>query len=743
MKCRFLGIIIFVMLLIGLQSCSDEDMIPVAQEVFTCHLLMQSSCPSFDGDTRASHGVWEDGDVIYITTDTTDMQWRGKATYNAGSDCWTLLTDRQLSGTKSGICSVYYFKGTNIHINGVLPTEVSFDARTAIYSSHDATYVVVGENVYLRSQLKPYTWRMCFSGIAGSNVIVKASSNFNTFAGLNLSTGELISQRKDISLVVNSSTYTDYIYANFVKEESVLLVSVNDTLTTRKFDNNLLRKGQSGIFSLPSSSNENGWEHIEAVDLGLPSGLKWATCNVGATSPEDYGSYLAWGETEPKETYNWSTYKWCLGTNITLTKYCTYSQYGTVDNIAFLDLEDDVANVCWGGVWRMPTIEEFEELERNCYWGWTTRSGVKGYEITGSNNNAIFLPAAGYRGVDGQTNVDSIGYYWSASLYKSFCLDACYLYFGALGKNCTNHYDRSDGHSVRAVLAPCSSTNISVSSIEVLGNKNYMSVGETQTLSVSVLPVDATNKSVNWSSSNQSVATVSYSGLVTAVGKGPATITATATDGSGVKGTLEITITGSPLSEHEYVDLGLPSGLKWATCNLGATVPEEYGDYFAWGETIGYVNNHRFYWDSYGLCNGNANSLVKYCTDSSYGSVDNKKQLDLQDDAAYIKWGDGWRMPTIEELDELRSKCTWTWTTLNGINGYRVVGTNGNFIFLPAAGYHYENGKRDEGQFGDYWSSSLFDSYCINAQYLYFHSGNKGTDNYYRCIGYSIRPVRY
>lgn len=725
------------MLLIGLQSCSDEDMIPVAQEVFTCHLLMQSSCPSFDGDTRASHGVWEDGDVIYITTDTTDMQWRGKATYNAGSDCWTLLTDRQLSGTKSGICSVYYFKGTNIHINGVLPTEVSFDARTAIYSSHDATYVVVGENVYLRSQLKPYTWRMCFSGIAGSNVIVKASSNFNTFAGLNLSTGELISQRKDISLVVNSSTYTDYIYANFEKEGSALLISMNNTLITRKFDNNLLSKGQTGILSLPSSSNENGWEQIEAVDLGLPSGLKWATCNVGATSPEDYGSYLAWGETEPKETYNWSTYKWCLGTNITLTKYCTYSQYGTADNKAFLDLEDDVANVCWGGVWRMPTIEEFEELERYCYWGWTTRSGVKGYEITGSNNNAIFLPAAGYRGVDGQTNVDSIGYYWSASLYKSFCLDACYLYFGALGKNCTNHYDRSDGHSVRAVLAPCSSTNTSVSSIEVLGNKNYMSVGETQTLSVSVLPVDATNKSVNWSCSNQSVATVSNSGLVTAVGKGPATITATATDGSGVKGTLEITITGSPLSEHEYVDLGLPSGLKWATCNVGAISPEDYGDYFAWGETTPKSN---FTWNNYKWCSG-ASYMTKYCTSSSYGKVDGITTLESQDDAAYVNWGSSWRIPTKIEQDELRTKCAWKWTLSNGVRGCQVTGPNGKSIFLPASGYYNMGSLLDSGILGHYWSSSLYQSHNDRAYYLEICSEYQVWDDYDRYYGRAIRPV--
>ena len=101
--------------------------------------------------------------------------------------------------------------------------------------------------------------------------------------------------------------------------------------------------------------NYNGHEY---VDLGLPSGLKWATCNVGASSPEVYGGYYAWGETEEKSSYSWSTYKWCNGSYDTMTKYCTSSSYGTVDNKTTLDPQDDVAHVKWGGRWRMPTLEE-------------------------------------------------------------------------------------------------------------------------------------------------------------------------------------------------------------------------------------------------------------------------------------------------------------------------------------------------------------------------------------------------
>ncbi|MBQ7388829.1 MAG: hypothetical protein IJW01_05635, partial [Paludibacteraceae bacterium] len=136
-----------------------------------------------------------------------------------------------------------------------------------------------------------------------------------------------------------------------------------------------------------------------AVDLGLS--VKWATCNVGASTPEGYGNYYAWGETTTKSTYDWSTYKWCNGSYKTLTKYCTSSTYGTVDNKTVLELADDAARVNWGGAWRMPTDAEWTELRENCEWTLTSDyngTGVKGRVVTSkTNGNHIFLPAAGYR----------------------------------------------------------------------------------------------------------------------------------------------------------------------------------------------------------------------------------------------------------------------------------------------------------------------------------------------------------
>ena len=155
----------------------------------------------------------------------------------------------------------------------------------------------------------------------------------------------------------------------------------------------------------------------EAVDLGLPSGIKWATFNVGATKPEEYGGYYAWGETEEKENYDWSIYKWCNGSSSTLTKYCTDSFYGTVDNKTTLAPEDDVAHVKWGGTWRMPTKAEQDELRNNCTWSWTTLNSVNGYKVTSkTNGNSIFLPAAGQRNGTHLNSSGSYGYYWSGSL---------------------------------------------------------------------------------------------------------------------------------------------------------------------------------------------------------------------------------------------------------------------------------------------------------------------------------------
>ena len=154
------------------------------------------------------------------------------------------------------------------------------------------------------------------------------------------------------------------------------------------------------------------------VDLGLS--VKWATCNVGANKPEEPGDYFAWGETKPKDYYDWSNYKWCAGDYDDLTKYCDYSSYAYassyVDKIYVLQLSDDAARANWGGKWRMPLKSEFDELYASCTWKSTTQNGTAGYLVTGKNGKSIFLPKAGDKYHGSLDDLGSYGYYWSSTV---------------------------------------------------------------------------------------------------------------------------------------------------------------------------------------------------------------------------------------------------------------------------------------------------------------------------------------
>ena len=206
---------------------------------------------------------------------------------------------------------------------------------------------------------------------------------------------------------------------------------------------------------------------------------------------------------------------------------------------------------------------------------------------------------------------------------------------------------------------------------------------------------------------------------------------------------IDIILGGGPAqNNHEYVDLGLPSGTLWATCNIGASKPEEYGDYFAWGET---APKEVYSWETYKWCNGSNNTMTKYCINSSCGTVDNKTELEFEDDAAYANWGPSWRMPSTEQCQELCESCTWQQTTRNGVNGQLVTGPNGQSMFLPAAGERYNNNIGDLGSYGQFWSRTLYNDiiHSYSAFYLFFylddHKGYYGTERY---IGFPVRPVR-
>ena len=196
---------------------------------------------------------------------------------------------------------------------------------------------------------------------------------------------------------------------------------------------------------------------------------------------------------------------------------------------------------------------------------------------------------------------------------------------------------------------------------------------------------------------------------------------------------------------HEYVDLGLPSGTLWATCNVGANTPEEYGDYFAWGDT-----SAKDYYDysNYKYCNGSFTSFTKYCTTSDYGYngfTDGKTELEPDDDAATAIMGDSWCTPSIDQIKELIGKCTKKWTQHNGVDGLLLTGPNGNQMFLPAAGYRWEGEIYTQGFYGSYRSNSICPGADQVSYFMWFDSNSHWSWDYLggrRAEGNSVRAVR-
>ena len=578
------------------------------------------------------------------------------------------------------------------------------------------------------------------------------------------------------------------------------------------------------------------------VDLGLPSGTRWASCNMGANAPEQYGDYYAWGETVTKEVYDATTY--------------TYS-----DNPETLPASADAASVGWGSDWRMPTSEEFQELLDNCTHTWALRYGVKGCMFTGTNGNFIFLPASGSR-LDGDLNFDGTnGWYRSSSLYADYTYCAWSLSFSSESCVMSSSGSRAEGQAIRPVYRP----DIPPATVTVTFNANGGSgTMEPQTFTVGVAQqlnangftrsgysfsgwntsVDGTGTAYSnrqeitvsanltlyaqWTANPVAVTfnanggsgtmspqtfTVgvaqqltansftrsgySFSGWNTSAnGSGTSysdrqsitisaditlyaqwtsntvTVTFNANGGSGTMSPQTFTIgvaqaltansftrtdyvfsgwntaangsgtsysdrqsitissnltlyaqwrgTTGTLDGHDWVDFGLPSGMRWATCNLGADSPTAYGNYYAWGET----------------------SPKSTYNSSTYTYNDNPTTLPSSVDAATANWGSNWRMPTKTEFEELKNNCTVTWTTQSGVSGLLFTGTNGNSIFLPAVGDSGDSGLYTPGASGNYWSSS--NNMSITEYVWSFGFISDGTYDVYvgsRYNGFAVRAV--
>lgn len=507
----------------------------------------------------------------------------------------------------------------------------------------------------------------------------------------------------------------------------------------------------------------NGYEY---VDLGLS--VKWATCNIGATKPEEYGLCFAWGETLAKS-------------------YDSDYYYDGTDKI--LPLINDAAHMDRGGNWRMPTLAEIEELLNNCD---ITTKKINNKEVrlftSKINGESICLLKNYYWSSEKENENDTYAYGFLSVYGKNINTSGCYNLYpirpvlvetfapiikfdanGGVGnmgsqflkypqpvKLLSNRFTNEDfkflGWNTKADGSGVAYTD--EEEINISCNLTLYAQWE-EKYNISFNP----NGGFGTMNSERIIENTMYTLPLNGFEKEGYLLIGwnTKADGSGIsymKGekiniTSNITLyaqwsekngTFGNVNGFDYIDLGL--SVKWATCNVGAETPFDYGNYYAWGETTtkltyGY-GNYKYNGYSYEIESYN---FTKYCTDSYYGIVDNKKILDLEDDAASVNWGGAWRMPTHEEQKELYTKCIWTLETKSGVNGYIVTGPNGNSIFLPLAGcYHYGSFLQEDST-GYYMSSSLLDEgpryYSLQ---LYSNSVEWNVETF-RCYGYSVRPV--
>lgn len=443
--------------------------------------------------------------------------------------------------------------------------------------------------------------------------------------------------------------------------------------------------------------------HPHMIDLGLPSGTQWACCNVDANSPEEYGGYYAWGETETKDCYEWETY--------------TY--YNDNDGVIFIGddiagTQYDVAHVKWGSFWKLPKIDQYKELIDYCTTTDATQNGKRGLIFTGPNGATIFLPAAGGR--IGYEMGDSGVNCWSSTANRGAGSDKAYYYSDLQGWN--GYTFRRTGYPVRPVY----SIDLSISQNHVI-----ITIGNSTT-------IDITEGNGNYeiSSSNSEIvkAKINCSTItLTAQGLGSAVVTIKDTFNNQ---TVDIAVSVRSAVSYipaEAIDLGLPSGTLWASWNIGATKPEEYGGYYSWGET---EVKDVYDWSNYTHCEGTSESC------SNIG--DNIAGTEY--DVAHMKWGGSWLMPSRTQIDELIKYCSHEWTSENGVIGDKFISKkNGNSIFLPAAGFYWDEDLVSLSEYSYYWSDSQSPDRETHAYGLKSNEDNTSTPRHKRMYGFPIRPI--
>lgn len=471
-------IIIFLgfLLLACLASCTNElfeedchNSNTYSSEVYVQSMKVSFSKPFFDSSNNTRAAVseeWKDGDILYLRFQNENSYIQGKAIYKVSDNNWTVTYKGELPIDKECSLQVWYFDGETSEEGN----DVTLSAETGLYSDNNGFYLYnSAKELTCVACLKPASSRLRFLGSSGSKISIEGLCTFK----YNLTNGTLIHYPiSSINLTVQSTGSTPYIYVAKDENNGELCVSDtrNDFCMTMNEDF-LKNTGSSGYINIPTSSNYEGWEvydHHDYIDLGLPSGTLWATCNVGADNPEDFGNYYAWGEIETKSTYWYDNYKW--GDTHNYTKYVCHGENGLnyfTDNKTKLEPEDDVANVLWKRGWHIPDDKQFKEMVENCRWNFTTVNGIYVFVgVSKLNGNEIILPATDcftYKQFVFPGDYSIHALYWTCDLSDSQYQNAGIAYSfwnNSLDDIRKQLDDRSCGVTVRPVKQKILSMNI-------------------------------------------------------------------------------------------------------------------------------------------------------------------------------------------------------------------------------------------------------------------------------------------
>ena len=462
-----------------------------------------------------------------------------------------------------------------------------------------------------------------------------------------------------------------------------------------------------------TSYGGHGPKGLIAVDLGLPSGTKWANMNVGASKPEEFGGDYAWGETEVKEEYNWENYIHCDGSERTCHDLGE-SICGT---------EYDVAHVKWGGKWQMPSSAQILELIHYCHYEEAHINDVKGMKFVAPNGNSIFFPTDD--GNDNSFPRKDYNNYWTGTPYNN----TVYKY------SCADYFHFSYHHDNTHLSINSRYLNKLVRPVLVLESTDFV-LSDT-----SVIITSGADKTIrifkgfgeySAQSDHEDVVStkrvVDNAFVIHAHKAGKAIITVQ-DDRSGQTATIDVTVTICPDDNHPHaIDLGLPSGNKWACCNVGTNTPEGYGGYYAWGET---EEKEDYYWENYIHCDGSEST----CHDLG------ESICGTEYDVAHVKWGGNWQMPSSKQFSELSKNCTKEWTKINDISGLLFVSkVNEHCIFFPAT---------KNSSIGSYWtgmaSSTGYVFFAVEWWFIEYQESKPrwsiDTSPRARARGNSVRPV--